>query len=140
MIGGTAQIWRTKTAQPLASLRGHEDWVRDARFGPNEELVIIEGGSVRIWHVESGRPVHIFPMIEFGFIFETDITDDGSMLAITSSDQFSLYNIFPSKGKSIFPTPDELLRSADELQIAPLTDQERVDFFLSDSPVNRESN
>ncbi len=53
---GTARVWSSRTAVPVAVLRGHRNEVTQARFGPGNRLVTASRDhSVRLWALQAPR-------------------------------------------------------------------------------------
>ncbi len=55
----TATIWETQSGREVAFLEDHDTAVEDAIFSPDARwaLTASEGGTVHLWHVESGNPL-----------------------------------------------------------------------------------
>lgn len=56
------QIWNLQGQRFVASLLGHSNWVRSARFSPDSRLAVTGGDdkTVKVWDVHSHNCIHTF--------------------------------------------------------------------------------
>jgi WD40 repeat protein/serine/threonine protein kinase len=59
--GAKVSIWEAKSAQELATLRGHEETVRSVSFSPDSKLVLTTSSdrTARVWDAASGEAVAV---------------------------------------------------------------------------------
>lgn len=58
-LDGTARVWETETARPVAVFREHTGPLNDIAFSADDKEVVTasEDGTVRIWDPRTGQPV-----------------------------------------------------------------------------------
>jgi WD40 repeat protein len=82
-----ARIWDIKTGKMLQLLSGHKDIVWDARYSPDERLVVTasEDGTARVWDVTTGREV--LPRFEHGAgVKQAFFSGDGKFIYTVAKD------------------------------------------------------
>ncbi|PSM30747.1 WD40 repeat domain-containing protein, partial [Haliangium sp. UPWRP_2] len=84
---GTARLWDAKSGSPLATLKGHTNWVLAASFSPDGTRVVTasDDGTARLWDAKSGSPIatlkgHTSPVQAASF------SPDGARVVTASSD------------------------------------------------------
>ncbi|ETO34336.1 WD-40 repeat protein [Reticulomyxa filosa] len=60
----TIRIWDIETTKQFNIFKGHQDWIRSAKYGSNELINTILSGSsdksVRLWDIRSGKQIQVF--------------------------------------------------------------------------------
>ncbi|ETO33008.1 WD-40 repeat protein [Reticulomyxa filosa] len=65
----TIRIWDIETVKPVVVFKGHEHWIRSAKYGSNKlgicggENTILSGSwdkSIRLWDIRSGQQIQVF--------------------------------------------------------------------------------
>ncbi len=54
-----AHVWNARTGKQISEMRGHTDWVNDAEFRRDGNLLVTASGdgTARVWEVRSGAPL-----------------------------------------------------------------------------------
>jgi WD40 repeat protein len=132
-VDKTARLSEVKSGLELGVFGGHEDWVTNVVFGPDGKHLITMGGDVHLWGIE-GQPIFSFPKAKLGFAFKADLFDNGRRLLVVDSREVSIYNMFPSNRIADFPTTSALVKFAETMSLAPLSQEERQRFFIAVKP------
>jgi WD40 repeat protein len=84
----TARIWDAATGKEIAVLRGHEDVVNSAAFGPDGSRIITASGdnTARIWDAATGREIMVLRGHE-GVVNSAAFSPDGSRIVTASGDK-----------------------------------------------------
>ncbi len=79
----TVRLREAKTGQLWAELAGHKSRVRCLSFSPDGRVLATGGGngSVRLWHVASGRELFALPARPQGPVHSLEFSPDGTSLA-----------------------------------------------------------
>lgn len=81
-------LWCLMTHSLLISLSGHADTIWRISFSPDDCLLASASadGTVRLWEVETGMPVHILPRCHANWVWTLAWNTDGTRLATGGSD------------------------------------------------------
>ena len=83
----TARLWRSVDGTLVATLMGHEFFVRTAAFSPDGALLVTgsDDKTARIWEVPSGQLVRSLTL-QTGRITQVQFSPDGSRIVTASDD------------------------------------------------------
>ena len=83
----TAQVWDTKTGEPLLVLRGHDAFVSSASFNPDGSRVITASNdkTARVWDGVTGKELIVLRGHE-GPVLTAAFSSDGSRIVTGSED------------------------------------------------------
>src|SRR6266566_5781091 len=83
----TIKLWDTATYECLATLRGHDDWVRSIAFSPDNKVLAScsEDRTIKLWDVHTGECFQTLQGHK-NRIWSIDFAPDGKTIASGSSD------------------------------------------------------
>ncbi len=96
---GTAIIWDAKALKPLATLKGHQDWVWTVAFSPNGKLLASSSPdrTVKVWSSTNFKKVADLPdqkSVGSPLVF----TADGKyLLTVSVNDALAIYSVSPAQ-------------------------------------------
>jgi len=127
----TARIWHVKDGGELLVISGHDGAVTNAAFSPSGRYVVTASSqdrTVRLWAGESGRQIAVLAgevnktNVQSAFT-RAEFNPDGTRIIIVSGDA-------SARIVRVFPTPQDLIDSAQSVVPRELTPCERRRFFL----------
>src|SRR6266568_3225111 len=100
----TIKLWDTATYECLATLRGHDDWVRSIAFSPDNKVLASssEDRTIKLWDVHTGECFQTLQGHK-NRIWSIDFRPDGKTIASGSSDQsIRLWDLASGQGLKTF--------------------------------------
>jgi len=83
----TLRIWNTISGQLMCTLKGHDNWVRDAYFHPNGLHVVScsDDKSIRIWDLRTALQIRMIDNAHSHFISKIQLSPTNESIVATAS-------------------------------------------------------
>ncbi|HXG47483.1 MAG TPA: protein kinase, partial [Methylomirabilota bacterium] len=104
-VVGWAQIWDSRTGQPIGAEMRHEEKISELRFSPDGSRVATasQDGTARLWASADGRPLTP-PLRHGGRVNDVEFSPDGHYLLTASDDQSAhLWEVESGRLKGVLP-------------------------------------
>ena len=112
VMNSIAYVWNSQTLELLATLKGHETPITEARFTPSGShlFTLSQDLTAAFWEIESSRMLLLFQAAIDDEVVDADIDSEGKLVATGSSDgsvRIWPVDVWPSINKRI---PRQLTR------------------------------
>jgi WD40 repeat protein/transcriptional regulator with XRE-family HTH domain len=78
---GTARVWEASSGEPLATLRGHTDFVQGVALSDHDLVATAsQDATLKVWHALSGKLLQTFESPDGG-VLSVELSRDGALLA-----------------------------------------------------------
>jgi WD40 repeat protein len=97
----TARMWDAVTGRALYEMKGHGDSVKQAIFSPDGRvLATVAGGTVRLWDVETGKPMDI-ALVSRRWLLGAAFDPKGTRLLAYGAGGASIVDLRPRTGRQL---------------------------------------
>ena len=77
---GTARVWEASSGEPIATLRGHTDFVQGVAVSTNNLVATAsQDGTLKVWHALDGELLQTFHSPDGGLL-SVDLSRDGALI------------------------------------------------------------